>query len=176
AESTQGMMKDGKVFGYFGVAWFIDFCMPHGDGSAEGDWAFCEGPQGFSWGGTWICGAAGSDNVDIIKDVMKTLTCDTDTLKEICKGASDCVNSAAAMKELTAEGYKSAFMGGQNPLDIYMKNGAKISKNVMSKYDQGMTETIMNSMKDYYDGKVDLDTAWANFYTTILEKYPNLKK
>lgn len=176
AESTQGMMKNGKVFGYFAVGWFFDFCMPHGDGSAEGDWAICEGPQGFSWGGTWICGAAGSDNVDIIKDVMMTLTCDTDTLKKICVDAGDCINSAAAMKELSADGYKSAFLGNQNPLDIFLKNGAKISKSNMSKYDQGMTETIMNSMKDYYDGKVDLDTAWDNFYTTILEKYPNLKK
>lgn len=176
AESTQGMMKNGKVFGYFAVGWFFDFCMPHGDGSAEGDWAICEGPQGFSWGGTWICGAAGSDNVDIIKDVMMTLTCDTDTLKKICVDAGDCINSAAAMKELSADGYKSAFLGNQNPLEIFLKNGAKISKSNMSKYDQGMTETIMNSMKDYYDGKVDLDTAWNNFYTTILEKYPNLKK
>lgn len=176
AESTQGMMKNGKVFGYFAVGWFFDFCMPHGDGSAEGDWAICEGPQGFSWGGTWICGAAGSDNVDIIKDVMMTLTCDTNTLKSICVDAGDCINSAAAMKELSADGYKSAFLGNQNPLEIFLKNGAKISKANMSKYDQGMTETIMNSMKDYYDGKVDLDTAWNNFYTTILEKYPNLKK
>lgn len=176
AESTQGMMKNGKVFGYFAVGWFFDFCMPHGDGSAEGDWAICEGPQGFSWGGTWICGAAGSDNVDIIKDVMMTLTSDTNTLKEICVKAGDCINSAAAMKELSADGYKSAFLGNQNPLEIFLKNGAKISKSNMSKYDQGMSETIQSTMKDYYDGKVDLDTAWNNFYTTILEKYPNLKK
>ena len=176
AESTQGMMKNGKVFGYFAVGWFFDFCMPHGDGSAEGDWAICEGPQGFSWGGTWICGAAGSDNVDIIKDVMMTLTSDTNTLKEICVKAGDCINSAAAMKELSADGYKSAFLGNQNPLEIFLKNGAKISKSNMSKYDQGMSETIQSAMKDYYDGKVDLDTAWNNFYTTILEKYPNLKK
>ena len=176
AESTQGMMKNGKVFGYFAVGWFFDFCMPHGDGSAEGDWAICEGPQGFSWGGTWICGAAGSDNVDIIKDVMMTLTSDTNTLKEICVKAGDCINSAAAMKELSADGYKSAFLGNQNPLEIFLKNGAKISNSNMSKYDQGMSETIQSAMKDYYDGKVDLDTAWNNFYTTILEKYPNLKK
>lgn len=176
AESTQGMMKNGKVFGYFAVGWFFDFCMPHGDGSAEGDWAICEGPQGFSWGGTWICGASGSDNVDIIKDVMMTLTSDTNTLKEICVKSGDCINSAAAMKELSADGYKSAFLGNQNPLEIFLKNGAKISKSNMSKYDQGMSETIQSAMKDYYDGKVDLDTAWNNFYTTILEKYPNLKR
>ena len=80
------------------------------------------------------------------------------------------------MKELSADGYKSAFLGNQNPLEIFLKNGAKISKSNMSKYDQGMSETIQSAMKDYYDGKVDLDTAWNNFYTTILEKYPNLKK
>ena len=31
-------------------------------------------------------------------------------------------------------------------------------------------------MKDYYLGKVDLDTAWENFYTAITEALPNLKK
>ena len=176
SESTQGMQKDGKVFGYFAVGWFIDFCMPHGDGSAEGDWAFCEGPQGFSWGGTWIAGAQGSDNVDIIKDLMLTLTCDTATLKNVCTEANDCVNSAAAMKELTAEGYKSAFLGGQNPLDIFLKNGAKISKSTMSPYDQTMNEEIMGAMKDYFEGKVDEDTAWETFYTAVIEKHPNLKR
>ena len=32
-----------------------------------------------------------SDNVDIIKDLMLTLTCDTATLKNICVEANDCV-------------------------------------------------------------------------------------
>lgn len=176
AESTQGMMKDGKVFGYFAVGWFYDFCMPHGEGSAEGDWAFCEGPQGFSWGGTWICGAAGSDNVDIIKDIMYTLTCDTNTLKDICVKAGDCINSAAAMESLSKDGYTNAFLGGQDPLPIYLKNGASISKKTMTKYDQGCNEKIQAAMKDYFEGKVDLDTAWDNFYTSVIELYPNLKR
>lgn len=176
AESTQGMMKDGKVFGYFAVGWFYDFCMPHGDGSAEGDWAFCEGPQGFSWGGTWICGAAGSDNVDIIKDIMYTLTCDTNTLKDICVKAGDCINSAAAMQSLSKDGYTNAFLGNQDPLPIYLKNGASISKKTMTKYDQGCNEKIQAAMKDYFEGKVDLDTAWDNFYTSVIELYPNLKR
>ena len=40
-----------------------------------GDYAVCEGPQPYYWGGTWICGAAGSDNLETIKDVMLKLTC-----------------------------------------------------------------------------------------------------
>ena len=31
-------------------------------------------------------------------------------------------------------------------------------------------------MKDYFEGKVDLDTAWDNFYTSVIELYPNLKR
>ena len=93
---------------------------------------------------------------------MLTLTCDTATLKNVCTEANDCVNSAATMKELTAEGYKSAFLGGQNPLDIFLKNGAKISKSTMSPYDQTMNEEIMGAMKDYFEGKVDEDTAWEH--------------
>ena len=39
-----------------------------------------------------------------------------------------------------------------------------------------MTETIQASFKEYFDGKVTKDKALENFYTAILEKYPNLKK
>ena len=98
-ESFKGAAKNGKVFGYFGPAWFIDFCLAPatlddpsapkklGNGS-YGDWAFCKGPQGFSWGGTWICAAAGTDNVDIIRDIMYTMTCDKITMTKIAKEAS----------------------------------------------------------------------------------------
>jgi hypothetical protein len=43
-------------------------------------------------------------------------------------------------------------------------------------YDQGMTEEIQKAFKDYFDGKVTKEKALDNFYTAILEKYPNLKK
>ena len=107
---------------------------------------------------------------------MKTLTCDTATLKEICVKAGDCINSADAMKALSAEGYKNPFLGNQDPLPIYLKNGASISKKNMTKYDQGCSEKIQSAMKDYFEGKVDLDTAWNNFYTSVIELYPNLKR
>ena len=46
----------------------------------------------------------------------------------------------------------------------------------MSAYDQGMSEKIQAAMKEYFDGNVDLDTAWNNFYTAIAELYPNLSR
>jgi len=176
AESTQGMMADGHVFGYFAPAWFIDFCMPHDEGSAFGDWAFCKGPQGFSWGGTWLCGAAGSDNIAIIKDVMKTLTCDAETMATLAMEKGDFANNSVAMKKVAASDYKNEFLGGQNHMALFIDSAASIDKSNMSMYDQGMTEKLQAAMKDYFEGLVSEDEAWNNFYTAVLEVYPNLSK
>lgn len=175
-EWSKGMMADGNVFGYFGPAWFVDFSMPHDEGSAFGDWAFCKGPQGFSWGGTWICGAAGSDNIELIKDIMYTLTCDKTTMVKIAKEAGDFTNNEPAMREVAASDYKNDFLGGQNHMAFFIDSAASIDKSFISAYDQGMNEKIQQSMMDYFNGKVTLDKAWDNFYIAVLEKYPNLTR
>ena len=59
---------------------------------------------------------------------------------------------------------------------FFIGSAGSIDKSKITKYDQGMNEKIQAAMKDYFDGTVDLDTAWDNFYTAILELYPNLKK
>lgn len=187
AESGNGSKKDGKVFCYFGPGWFIDFClagwtMDNPDGPKEagngsyGDWALCEGPRGFSWGGTWICGAAGSDNISLIKSIMETMTCDKATLTKIAKETGDFTNNVQAMTEVSASNYKNTFLGGQNHLGLLLKNAQKINKNTISPYDQGFTEKLMASMADYYNGKVSEEKAWDNFYKAMLETYPNLKR
>ena len=90
----------GKVFGFFYSTWGINFTLlgnsletPVAEGGKEevgngiyGDYAVCEGPQPYYWGGTWICGAAGSDNIEIIRDVMQKLTCDEAIMKQITHG------------------------------------------------------------------------------------------
>lgn len=175
-EWSKGMMDDGNVFGYFGPAWFIDFCMPHDEGSAFGDWAFCKGPQGFSWGGTWVCGAAGSDNIELIKDIMYTLTCDKATMVKIAKQTGDFTNNEPAMKEVAASDYKNDFLGGQNHMAFFIDSAASIDKSFISPYDQGMNEKIQQAMMDYFNGTVTLDKAWDNFYTAVTELYPNLTR
>ena len=187
AESFQGAGKNGKVFGYFGPAWFIDFCLapatldnPNGaqavGNGSYGDWAFCKGPQGFSWGGTWICGAAGSDNVELIKDIMKTLTVDPTTMVKIAKEAGDFTNNEKAMTEVANSDYQNPFLGGQNHMAFFLDSAKSIDKSKISMYDQTMSEKIQSAMADYFNGKVDEATAWENFYKSVIEKHPNLKR
>jgi hypothetical protein len=172
------MMKNGNVFAYFGPGWLIDFCMAKDDPASAanaGDWGFCEGPQGFSWGGTWICAANGTDNIELIKDIMKTLTCDQANMTTLAKETGDFANNVPAMTALANDKtFHNSVLGGQNPYALLLKNAQSINKNTISKYDQGMSENIQAAMKDYFEGTYSYDEAIEAFKTAVGEKYPNL--
>lgn len=178
---------DGKVFGVFHAPWGINFCMtgwslsdpnaPQEVGNGIwGDWAVCAGPQSFYWGGTWICAAAGTDNLNLVRDIMKTLTCDAAVMKEITLNEQDYTNNMGAMTEIANSDFTSSFLGGQNHIKYLCDAAAKITLDTLSPYDQGMTEEWQRAFKGYFDGVVTKDVALENFYTAILEKYPNLTR
>jgi len=179
-EQWDGAKKDGKVFCYFGPAWFIDFSLAPQVGDAEtgsyGDWAFCKGPQGYSWGGTWICAAAGTDNKTLVKDILAKLTTDDEVMTRIAKEEGDFTNNEKAMEAVANSDYGNPFLGGQNHIKFFLASAKSIDKSTISPYDQGMNEEIQAAMHDYFNGKVDEATAWENFYTAIKEKYPNLTR
>ncbi len=176
---------DGKVFGFFYSTWGINFTLMGNsladpNAAAEvgngifGDYAVCEGPQPYYWGGTWICAATGTDNVATIKDVMEKLTVDPAIAKQITVDTQDYTNCVAAMDELANSDFQSAFLGGQNHIALFAKAAPMIDMSNISAYDQGCNENFQAAFKDYFDGVVDIDTAKANFETAIMEKYPEL--
>ena len=62
---------EGKVFGFFYSTWGINFTLVGNAGEEGfGDWAVCEGPAAWYWGGTWIAGARGTDNASLVADIM----------------------------------------------------------------------------------------------------------
>ena len=99
----------GKVFGFFYSTWGINFTLlgnslatPESEGGKQevgngifGDYAVCQGPQPYYWGGTWICAAAGTDNIPTIKDVMYSLTCDADIMTKITEDTQDYTTARA---------------------------------------------------------------------------------
>ncbi len=179
----------GKVFGFFYSTWGINFTLLGNSlakavadgGKAEvgngiyGDWAVCYGPQSWYWGGTWIVGAKGTDNVSLVKDVMKTLTCDSATMKQITLDTQDYTNNMAAMEEIGKSDFKSDFLGGQNHIALFTEAAKKIDMSNAGPYDQGLNEEFQAAFKDYFDGNTaTVDDALNSFYTAAEEKYPNL--
>ena len=176
------------MFGFFYSTWGINFTLlgnslatPTAEGGKEevgngiyGDYAVCEGPQPYYWGGTWIGGAAGSDNLETIKDVMLKLTCDEAIMKQITMDTQDYTNNEKAMNEIANSDYKSDFLGGQNHIALFAEAATKIDMSNAGPYDQGLNESFQNAFKDYFTGNVEEDAAKANFETAIKEKYPEL--
>lgn len=175
---SKGFYPEGKVFSYFGPAWFVDFSMAaDAEGSIAnlGKWAATEGSQGFFWGGTWICAATGTDNATLVKDIMLQLTTNEEIMTGIVEADNDFVNNKPAMEAMAADpDYQSAVLGGQNPLPMYCAGAEKIDLSNLSAYDQGCNEEFQSAMKNYFDGNATLDEALDLFYTAVEEKYPEL--
>ena len=148
----------------------------------NGGWGAAEGPQGFYWGGTWICAANGTDNKGLIKDIILKMTTDDDIMKDIVVDDDDFVNNSTVMNGL-ADGtimgkddkpYESKILGGQNPLEMYCAGVADLDLSNICAYDQGCNEEFQNAMKNYFEGKASKEDALDLFYKAVVEKYPEL--
>lgn len=166
---TDGWTADqgptGNVFGFFYSTWGINFTLMNNSletavadgGKAEvgngiyGDYAVCKGPQEFYWGGTWLCAANGTDNIDEVKDIMEFFCCEKDPMKQISMDQVEFYNNKEAMEEIADSDYGSDFLSGQNPYKDFCKSAENISITTSTIYDQGLTEAIQNAMTDYFN-------------------------
>ncbi len=174
----KGFYPDGGVFCYFGPAWLINFCMAADDeGSIAnlGGWGATEGPQGFFWGGTWICAATGTDNASLVKDIILQMTTNEDIMKDIVVKDDDFVNNKPAMEAMAEDtSYSSKVLGGQNPLAMYCAGAEKIDLSNQCPYDQACNEEFQGAMKNYFEGNATLEEALDLFYKAVVEKHPEL--
>ena len=175
---AKGFFPEGKVFCYFGPAWFFNFCLhadEEGSVAYDGGWGFVTGPQSFYWGGTWICAAQGTDNTELVKDIILTMTTDNAVMKEIAQVDADCVNNTEVLAELSADDSGNlALLGGQNPYEMLAAGAENVDMSNISPYDQGCNEEFQGAMKNYFDGNADYDAALGQFKSAIVEKYPEL--
>ena len=175
---AKGKNPEGKVFCYFGPAWFFNFCLNADDSASiasKGGWGYCVGPQSYYWGGTWICAATGTDNANLVKDIILTMTTDKAVLKEIAQQDSDCVNSKSVLAELSSDDSGNiALLGGQNPYKQLADGAEKVDLSNISAYDQGCNEELQKAMKNYFQGNASKDEALDMFKKAVVEKYPEL--
>ncbi len=186
---TKEQTNAGKTFGYFYSTWGINFTLadnsrkdpkkPRGadnNNGVWGDWAVCYGPQAYAWGGTWFMAAVGTDNANLVKQIIFDTTCNKDNMKKFAEESNDYTNNVPAMEEIANSDYKSDFLGGQNHYKLFAEVAKNLKMGPMSPYDQGCNEAFQKATKDYYDGKVTKEKAIENFYKDVLKRYPDIKK
>ena len=174
-EWNKDMGPDSKVFCFFLPAWGLDVCIAPNvkDTAAAQDWAVCPSPQSFFWGGTWLVAANGTDNASQVRDIMLTMTADRDLLRTLALNYGEMSNDQPLMEELAqSPDFGIDLLGGQNYIGVLSDVAATVDLSNISSYDQGCVEEFQNTFGDYFNGKISLDKAKANFEMSITERYP----
>lgn len=196
SEKQNEMKSDGKMMCTFGPSWYYSFSMSAAWDEAtgsKGDWEIVKGPAGHFWGGTWMLGAKGTDNVDAVAEIMNKMCVDETVMDKLVKGEglTDAAtgepktnpqfpnNKKVVDKYAADASYGNAFLGGQNDLAI-MNEVAKATVWDTSKHtaiDQTLNETLPNCIFEYLIGKEGVDSkdkALNNFYDKLAEVDPTI--
>ena len=170
------MFADGKTMCFFGPAWYYNFCMGNAQDAEKGcygDWAICEGPQAFFWGGTWLLAAKGSDNPTFLKAVMEAFTSNEEICSNLVSNDNQFSNNQIVNAKFAEDAsYGNAFLGGQNDVAVFSELAKNIKWENHTIYDQLLNEQLPGSFLDYFLGTITEEEAYANFYKYVNEKYP----
>ena len=177
-EKNVQMFADGKTMCFFGPAWYFNFCMGNAQDPEKGcvgDWAICEGPAAHFWGGTWLMAPTGTQYPEAVAGVMNAFIIDEEICSALVANEAQFSNNKAVNAKFAAdENYGSEFLGGQNDVAVFAAMTDNIKWENHTIYDQLLNEGLQNNLQEYIKGLVDKDTAMANFYKFVAEKYPDI--
>ncbi len=177
-EATSEMFASGKSMCFFGPAWYFNFSMGNAqdpDKGCFGDWAICQGPQAWFWGGTWMLAATGTDNPTMVADIMNTFINNEEVCSKLVSEDAQFSNNQAVNAKFAADAsYGNAFLGGQNDTAVFVELAKNIKFQNITQYDQLCNEGLQTQFEQYLTGQVDRDTAIANFKDYIKTTYPSI--
>jgi hypothetical protein len=178
-------MKDAgakKVFGFFGPAWLINYVMAGNSGGTKpgegtyGDWAVCEPPVGFFWGGTWLITNDKSPVKDAVGDFIEWVTLDSSETGLQYYWANGTLNGPGGTKDTVASGTvmkKSdgtlPFLGGQDMFDVFVPAGAFASGRNKTQYDETINTYWRDQVRSYSAGNKSRAAAIAEFKQQVAD-------
>ena len=176
-EKNQQMFADGKTMCFFGPAWYYNFCMGNAmdpDNGCAGDWAICQGPQAYFWGGTWLLAAEGSDNPAMLADVFNAFTANEDICSKLIENEGQFTNNAAVNQYFAEDPNfgNTMLLGGQNDTAIYVELAKNIKFEHKTKYDQLLNEQLPGLFLPYFQGEQTEEEAYNAFYAYVMDTYP----
>lgn len=171
-------MKDAgakKTFGFFGPAWLINYVLAGNSEATYGDWAVCEPPVGFFWGGTWVMGAASSEKKEAVGDIIEWITLDTSEqgLQYMwanglmnADGTKDAVASGVVMGKSNGE---LEFLSGQNMFDIFIPANQFANGKNLTQFDETINRFWRDQVRSYTAGEKSREDAIKDFKQMVAD-------
>jgi hypothetical protein len=168
-------INSDNVLGFIGPSWYTDEISFVSEDLT--DWAACPGPAATYWKGSILFAANGTDNADIVADIMRTFTSDKETLKEIASSHHIVTNTVSGMTELAGETVKTKLFGDFNPYGAYTevaKNISKQNKNLRCPYApyEDLTELFSDEMEYFIIGLSTYKDRVVDYFNSAYEQFP----
>ena len=170
------MEENGGVFGFYGPAWLINYVIAP---RSAGDWGVCASNVGFFWGGTWVMAGKnviGTDKQEVVADIIKWITLDTDEESLQYKWANGTLNGEGGTKDTVASGVVMAksngeldFLAGQNMFDAFVPANAYANGKNMTQYDETINTMWRDAVRQYTSGSLSREDAIAAFKQNVAD-------
>ncbi len=181
-------MKDTGAkpcFGFFGPAWLINYTLAPNCGGSKvgegtyGDWAVCNSPIGFFWGGTWVLANKKMPKAKkaYVKTIIEWITLDTTKDGLLYKWANGTLNGEGGTKDSVASGVVMAksngeldFLGGQNMFDYFVPANKYANGKNLTQYDESINMIWRDQVRAYANGQKSKADAIKTFKQTVADK------
>lgn len=173
-----------EVFGFFGPAWLINYTLAPNCGGAAvgegtyGDWAVCESPIGFFWGGTWLLAGKNADEEKqkAIADILEWITLDTTEQGLQYRWANGTLYGNGGTKDVVASGTvmeKSdgsvEFLGGQNMFDTFIAANKNANGKNLTPFDESINTYWRGQVREYTAGNKTREQAIEDFKSQVAD-------
>jgi len=172
------------VLGFFGPAWLINYVLAPNCGGAKvgegtyGDWAVCNSPIGFFWGGTWIVANKNmaSDKKAAVKELIEWITLETSNDGLLYKWANGTLNGEGGTKDTVSSGAvmaksngELAFLGGQNMFDYFVPANQYANGKNLTQYDESINSYWRDQVRQYAAGNKSRADAIKDFKQAVAD-------
>lgn len=176
-------VANGDALGEFLPTWGmtdVDDGMLDGFTNNSGDTAnlaFCQGPQFYAWGGTWLGVSARCDNKTLAKEFVEFFTCDDAGMKAYTEFTGDFCNNDKVMQEVAAAGHNNKFLvGGQDQFKTFLETAPQINLDgKLTRYDAKIKGFFNDSVRAYMTGAMTKEAAIEDFKSKVVAQFGELK-
>ena len=158
--------KDVKVFSYFLPTWGLHYVLKTNAEGTAGDWAMCQGPAKYYWGGTWIAAYKGTKNPNAAKEMIKYLVSDDGFCEGYAKKTGDTLgnlHTQASIKDTFSE----PFLGGQNHYVEFCEMAKGIDGKLIQGTDQAIEALWNEAVAAYANGEKSKEDALNEFKAQV---------
>ena len=168
------------VFGFFGPAWLINYVMAGNSGGEAigegtyGDWAVCEPPVGFFWGGSWILASKNTKIPNAVGKIIEWITLDASEtgLQYMWANGTfsgptkDAVASGTVMSKSNGQ---VDFLNGQNMFDVFVPAGEFANGENLTQYDETINGYWRGQVREYTAGNKSREQAIVDFKQLVMD-------